>query len=161
MDNRARRRRASCGAATRPGSSLASCSDRWARPPRWLITRAGPSAELRGRRKKRAQRPVTVTFLRAGAAAFVAIMRSLMFRAESRVGSRRAQLAAHHRGRVRGGKGGGPLPSRVNCLRVAAFVASAAIVVGAGPARAADERAIVFDFTPTERSQIALWIEAA
>jgi hypothetical protein len=31
----------------------------------------------------------------------------------------------------------------------------------AGEARAADERAIIFNFTPTERAQIAIWIESA
>ena len=33
--------------------------------------------------------------------------------------------------------------------------------LGTTAARAADERAIVLDFTPTERAQIAIWIESA
>jgi hypothetical protein len=35
------------------------------------------------------------------------------------------------------------------------------VMVAAGEARAADERAIIFNFTPTERAQIAIWIESA
>ena len=41
------------------------------------------------------------------------------------------------------------------CL-IAAFV-----VMGAGAAHATDERAIIINFTPTERAQIAIWIESA
>lgn len=36
-----------------------------------------------------------------------------------------------------------------------------AVVMAAAPARAADERAIALTFTPTERAQIAIWIERA
>jgi hypothetical protein len=43
----------------------------------------------------------------------------------------------------------------------AAAVAALAIGLAASSARAADERAIVFHFTPTARAQIALWIESA
>ena len=35
------------------------------------------------------------------------------------------------------------------------------MALGTTAARAADERAIVLDFTPTERAQIAIWIESA
>jgi len=38
---------------------------------------------------------------------------------------------------------------------------AAAVLVMAIPSWAADERAVVFTFTPTERAQIAIWIEAA
>src|SRR4249920_1299918 len=41
------------------------------------------------------------------------------------------------------------------------LVTSAVVLASAGVSRAADERAIVLTFTPTDRSQIAIWIEAA
>jgi len=43
----------------------------------------------------------------------------------------------------------------------AAAVAATAISFTAGAASSADQRAIVFTFTPTERAQIAIWIESA
>jgi hypothetical protein len=48
--------------------------------------------------------------------------------------------------------------SRVGQL--ATVVVVGAVVGTAAPARAADERALAFTFTPTERSQIAIWIES-
>ena len=35
------------------------------------------------------------------------------------------------------------------------------VMLAAGEARAADERAIILNFTPTQRAQIAIWIESA
>ena len=46
-------------------------------------------------------------------------------------------------------------------LRGRAFLIAAFVVTGASAANAADERAIVFNFTPTERAQIAIWVESA
>ena len=48
-------------------------------------------------------------------------------------------------------------------LRARSFLIVGVVVMGVGTAaaRAADERAIVLDFTPTERAQIAIWIESA
>jgi hypothetical protein len=45
--------------------------------------------------------------------------------------------------------------------RVASLFLGALVVLAAAEAVAADERAIVFNFTPTERAQIAIWIESA
>ena len=46
-------------------------------------------------------------------------------------------------------------------LRVGISVIAGVVLLAAAPARAADERALAFTFTPTERSQIAIWIESA
>jgi hypothetical protein len=46
-------------------------------------------------------------------------------------------------------------------LRGRALLIGAFVVMGASAANAADERAIVFNFTPTERAQIAIWVESA
>jgi hypothetical protein len=43
--------------------------------------------------------------------------------------------------------------------RFIGFFIAAGVLAGAAAARAEDERAIIFSFTPTERAQIALWIE--
>ena len=51
-----------------------------------------------------------------------------------------------------------PLMSRGRSLLLSLVVVMA---LGTTAARAADERAIVLDFTPTERAQIAIWIESA
>ena len=39
------------------------------------------------------------------------------------------------------------------------FVAVVVMGLGTAAARAADERAIVLNFTPTERAQIAIWMD--
>src|SRR5215471_1381534 len=51
--------------------------------------------------------------------------------------------------------------SRGRSLFLAVFVGVALSTVVTPAARAADERAIVMNFTPTERAQIAIWIESA
>ena len=43
----------------------------------------------------------------------------------------------------------------------ARIVTAATIALTAGAAHAADQRAIVFTFTPTDHAQIAVWIESA
>jgi hypothetical protein len=45
--------------------------------------------------------------------------------------------------------------------RASFLTAAAAVLTMAAPAGAAGDRAIVFSFTPTERAQIAIWIEGA
>src|SRR5512134_514189 len=45
--------------------------------------------------------------------------------------------------------------------RAARLLIASVVVMAAAKAGAADERAIIFDFTPTERAQIAIWIESA
>ena len=45
------------------------------------------------------------------------------------------------------------------CAVASILVATACVVMASGEARAAGERALVFHFTPTERAQIAIWIE--
>ncbi len=45
--------------------------------------------------------------------------------------------------------------------RAARLLIAAVVVMTAAEAGAADERAIIFNFTPTERAQIAIWIESA
>ena len=49
--------------------------------------------------------------------------------------------------------------SRARSLLIAGVIG--VVPLAAAESRAADERAIVFNFTPTERAQIAIWIEAA
>src|SRR6185369_14579387 len=44
---------------------------------------------------------------------------------------------------------------------IATVVVVGAVVGTAAPARAAGERALAFTFTPTGRSQIAIWVESA
>ena len=45
--------------------------------------------------------------------------------------------------------------------RAASLLIATVVVMAAAEAGAADERAIIFTFTPTERAQIAIWIESA
>jgi hypothetical protein len=45
--------------------------------------------------------------------------------------------------------------------RAARLLIASVVVMAAAEAGAADERAIIFNFTPTERAQIAIWIESA
>src|SRR6476469_10817049 len=49
--------------------------------------------------------------------------------------------------------------SRGRSLVIAVVAVAGVGSVAGRTARAADERAIVFNFTPTERAQIAIWIE--
>src|SRR5262245_45469651 len=45
--------------------------------------------------------------------------------------------------------------------RARSLLIAVVVVMAAAETQAADERAIVLNFTPTERAQIALWIESA
>src|SRR5215468_5814171 len=45
--------------------------------------------------------------------------------------------------------------------RVPGLLIAAVVLIWAARASAADERAIILTFTPTERAQIAIWIEAS